>query len=118
MPSPLAARSTEKVKSLYLFAFPTGRRCAAIAGPGPDRRSVVQNHLFEHISDHVTLRTALTDIVLKRIVSRRNCALLLQAHGPTGHCCRGQAPTQWPHPGPAWPALMTHQTGDCARLTG
>jgi hypothetical protein len=32
----------------------------------------------------VALRTALTDIVLKRIVSRRNCAPLLQAHGRPG----------------------------------
>ena len=28
---------------------------------GLDRRSVVQNHLFEHIGDHVALRTALID---------------------------------------------------------
>ena len=48
---------------------------------GLDRRSVVQNHLFEHIGDHVALRTALIDGEV-HVRGRFSTVLLADARQP------------------------------------
>ena len=56
---------------------------------GLDRRSVVQNHLFEHIGDHVALRTALIDGEVHvharfRTISLADARQALYVHPRTG----------------------------------